>query len=86
MPEGINFARSPQPALAAPRTQHHARRKRKADLRLAQPYMPDMYASRSHESETATFPLLKPSEAYSTVASPATHLGGGPSSTASAAQ
>lgn len=48
--------------------------------------MPDAYASRSHASEHATFPLLKPSEAYSTVASSATHLGGGPSSTASAAQ
>ncbi|GAA5978826.1 hypothetical protein JCM10908_004500 [Rhodotorula pacifica] len=49
------------------------------------PYMPDTYASRSHLSEHATFPLLKPSESYSTVASAATHLGGGPSSTASAA-
>ncbi|GAA5969147.1 hypothetical protein JCM8115_007128 [Rhodotorula mucilaginosa] len=49
------------------------------------PYMPDAYASRSHNSEHDTFPLLKPSEAYSTVASASTHLGGGPSSTASAA-
>lgn len=47
--------------------------------------MPDAYASGSHASEYNTFPLLKPSEAYSTVASAATHLGGGPSSTASAA-
>ncbi|GAA6000971.1 uncharacterized protein JCM10292_006521 [Rhodotorula paludigena] len=47
------------------------------------PLMPDAFGSRSN---TASFPVLQPAKAYSTVADPQTHLGGGPSSTGNAAK
>ncbi|GJN88845.1 hypothetical protein Rhopal_001816-T1 [Rhodotorula paludigena] len=47
------------------------------------PMMPDAFGARS---TAASFPVLQPAKAYSTVADPQTHLGGGPSSTGNAAK